>query len=400
MIESLKIKNIQSHKDSQLVFSKGVNVIIGASNQGKSAILRALYWVRYNRPLGIDTLASHWVVNEKGTLVEPMSVVLTNDRGVVERRRTKDDNQYLVDGNTLNVVKTDVPYQVEDILKLSDTNVQKQLDSPFLLSQTSGEVAKYFNSIVNLDVIDKVLTNAESKRRRTKSEIDLTKKSVDELEKKLEEYTWIDEVEPLLNEYFALESRLEVVSKSIESLDGEYNKYDLNIEYMNWLDRVVLPSKSMVEKYERLEDSLDVKEKELSNLESSIESYMDSDVSIYSLAMEHKREVETIDNLIEDIEESNRNIVDLKMGLAELDSIYICGYDVENAKKYINKIDILMSNELDNDISILQSDIDSYRLNMNSIVEDDKEIDRLNKSLPKVCPICGKPLEEDECVYK
>lgn len=398
MIESLKIKNIQSHKDSQLVFSKGVNVIIGASNQGKSAILRALYWVRYNRPLGIDTLASHWVVNEKGALVEPMSVVLTNDRGVVERRRTKDDNQYLVDGNTLNVVKTDVPSQVEDILKLSDTNVQKQLDSPFLLSQTSGEVAKYFNSIVNLDVIDKVLTNAESKRRRTKSEIDLTKKSIDELEKKFEEYTWIDEVEPLLNEYFALESRLEVVSKSIESLDGEYNKYDLNIEYTNWLDRVVLPSKSMVEKYEKLDDSLDVKEKELSNLESSIESYIDCDISMYSLAMEHKKEVETIDNLIEDIEESNRNIVDLKMGLAELDSIYICGYDVENARKYINKIDILMSNELDTDISILQSDIDSYRLNMNSIVEDGKEIDRLNKSLPKVCPICGNPLKEGCCL--
>lgn len=398
MIESLKIKNIQSHKDSELVFSKGVNVIIGASNQGKSAILRALYWVRYNRPLGIDTLASHWVVNEKSALVEPMSVVLTNDRGVVERRRTKDDNQYLVDGNVLNVVKTDVPSQVEDILKLSDTNVQKQLDSPFLLSQTSGEVAKYFNSIVNLDVIDKVLTNAESKRRRTKSEIDLTKKSIDELEKKLEEYTWIDEVEPLLNEYFALESRLEVVSKSIESLDGEYNKYDLNIEYTNWLDRVVLPSKSMVEKYEKLDDSLDVKEKELSNLESSIESYIDCDISMYSLAMEHKKEVETIDNLIDDIEESNRDIVDLKMGLAELDSIYICGYDVENARKYINKIDILMSNELDADISILQSDIDSYRLNMNSIMEDGKEIDRLNKSLPKVCPICGNPLKEGCCL--
>ena len=66
MIKSIQIKNIQSHKDTSLEFSPGINAIVGSSNNGKSAVLRALYWARYNRPLGTDTLLSHWAVDKKG----------------------------------------------------------------------------------------------------------------------------------------------------------------------------------------------------------------------------------------------------------------------------------------------------------------------------------------------
>ena len=59
MIQSLHIKNLQSHKDSHLDFCEGVNVIVGPSDSGKSAILRALRWIVKNRPQG-DVLRSHW----------------------------------------------------------------------------------------------------------------------------------------------------------------------------------------------------------------------------------------------------------------------------------------------------------------------------------------------------
>ena len=53
MIQSLKIQNFQSHKNSELVFSEGINIITGSSNNGKTAILRALGWVITNRPQGL-----------------------------------------------------------------------------------------------------------------------------------------------------------------------------------------------------------------------------------------------------------------------------------------------------------------------------------------------------------
>ena len=52
MIKSVELKNFQSHNQSRLEFCDGVNIIVGASDSGKSAILRGLFWVLYNNPNG------------------------------------------------------------------------------------------------------------------------------------------------------------------------------------------------------------------------------------------------------------------------------------------------------------------------------------------------------------
>ena len=188
MIKSIRLKNIQAHKDSKLEFDKGINAIVGTSNNGKSTIIRALNWNRYNRPLGIDTLASHWIVDDKGNLKDEMSVTIENDFGTVTRKRTKNENQYIVNDKELNVVKSDIPLDVEQTLNLSETNIQNQQDSPFLLSETSGKVAEYFNRIVRLDVIDRVLTKAETTRRKTNQEIQVLENNIKNDEKKLEDF--------------------------------------------------------------------------------------------------------------------------------------------------------------------------------------------------------------------
>ena len=59
MIKSLSIKNYQSHKDSYLEFSEGVNCILGGSDNGKTAIIRAINWIMTNRPLG-ESFRSNW----------------------------------------------------------------------------------------------------------------------------------------------------------------------------------------------------------------------------------------------------------------------------------------------------------------------------------------------------
>ncbi|NLN49875.1 MAG: AAA family ATPase, partial [Clostridiales bacterium] len=51
-IETLRIKNFQTHKDTTLQFCKGLNVLVGESRNGKTAILRMLRWIYYNEPRG------------------------------------------------------------------------------------------------------------------------------------------------------------------------------------------------------------------------------------------------------------------------------------------------------------------------------------------------------------
>ena len=52
MIQTGVIRNFQSHKKSILNLSKGVNVIVGKTDSGKSAIIRALRWLFTNTPSG------------------------------------------------------------------------------------------------------------------------------------------------------------------------------------------------------------------------------------------------------------------------------------------------------------------------------------------------------------
>ena len=351
MINSLEIENIQSHEHTKLDFTDHVNVIIGSSNQGKSAILRALYWIKNNRPLGIDNLASHWIVNDKGYLTGEMSAKLENDKGVVERRRTKDDNQYIVNGNVLNVVKTDIPFQVSNLLNLSDTNVQKQLDSPFLLSQTSGEVARYFNQIVNLDVIDKVLTNAETKRRKLKNRIDACGEEIDRIEEKLDEFNWIDDVSKYMENYLYLKTNYKSTGDAIDEMTVYFHSYDDSIEWVDWVSEFIEDTNSIVSEIESIERKIDEIKPKLNDLLSSF-------MFIKSVEI----------------------------------------YDFTSQKRCMDKI-IFVNNEI-NRVSLdgIRVSIDDYEKESAYAEKQDRIIVDYKAMLPNVCPLCGSLLEDGKCV--
>ncbi len=189
MIKSLQISNFQSHKSSLLEFDNGVNVIIGQSDSGKSAILRALLWLVTNRPSG-ESFRSNW---GRDTEVE-----MKMDGGIVSRTRGKGKNQYILNGQTLASIGTDVPVEVMKMLDLKDVNVQHQLDAPFLLSETAGEVARQLNQIANLEVIDTATTNIARTIRQYTNEEAIQETELDRIVNELRQYEDVPEQEKLL----------------------------------------------------------------------------------------------------------------------------------------------------------------------------------------------------------
>ena len=350
MIKNIHIQNIQSHKDTLLEFSPGINAIVGSSNNGKSAVLRALYWARYNRPLGTDTLLSHWAVDKKGNQVAAMEVRVENDNGVVIRRRTKDENQYIVNDEELNVVKTDVPAEVESLFQLSDTNIQKQLDAPFLLSLSSGQVAQYFNKTVRLDVIDRVLSNVESKRRKTNQEITQTEELCLEYKQKREKYNCLDDVEKLLVKYDNVCEKNEEIKTEYEALQQQVDSYDKFNELQQKYE-FIKDVKQIINKIEKLDAaSQDIKE-ELNALQESIDNFVAC--KIYPSFDEQKKLIDKIEN--------------------------INTKDVKNEIDYVSE-KISLFEQLENNIK-------GCKLNA-------KE---LRKRLPNICPLCGAVMKEGVC---
>lgn len=51
-IKKVIIENFQSHKYTELDFDEHLNVIVGPSDQGKSAIIRGIKWALFNEPSG------------------------------------------------------------------------------------------------------------------------------------------------------------------------------------------------------------------------------------------------------------------------------------------------------------------------------------------------------------
>jgi len=185
MIKTLELHNFQSHKHSALEFNPGVNVIIGPTDSGKTAIIRALRWLVWNRPQG-DSMRSTW---GGGTSVE----VRIDDTSVY-RLKDKTD-QYRLGKMEFTAFGAAIPEEIEQTLNLNEINLQQQLDSPFLLTSSPGDVAKHFNKVAHLDQIDAGLKNVQSWLREITHSISSDEQREIQLTEELKEFEDLDKFE-------------------------------------------------------------------------------------------------------------------------------------------------------------------------------------------------------------
>jgi DNA repair protein SbcC/Rad50 len=148
MIRTLRIFNFQSHKNTTLDFHPNVNYIIGQSNSGKSAVIRALRWLWLNRPVGTAYISSF--SKNKDCLV-----ALETNKFSIIRERTKSKNAYQINNVLYEAFGSNPPEEVGSILDWDIVNLQTQREQAFLLADSPAKVSIYINQIVGLDLIDR-----------------------------------------------------------------------------------------------------------------------------------------------------------------------------------------------------------------------------------------------------
>lgn len=153
MIESLSLQNFQAHRKLRVEFGPGITTIVGRSDVGKSAIIRALRWAATNQPGGDQFITT----GTKGT-----SVALRVDGRVIKRKRGGSVNTYHLDAEEYKSFGRGVPGPIVSVLNMPGVCWQGQHDAPFWFSETGGEVARKLNSIVNLAIIDTTLASVQS----------------------------------------------------------------------------------------------------------------------------------------------------------------------------------------------------------------------------------------------
>lgn len=270
MLKTIRVERYQSHHDSTFNFSPGVNGIIGTSQSGKTAILRALKWILTNRPLGYRF---HSDFSNKRTFV---TAVLGDGSKVTINRGTRQSIMYSLlrpDGTFEEWAKMgkNVPDRVVTTFNFSELNIQNQLDPPFLILSSPGEVARTINRITKAEKLDKWIKHLNSKTNVLKYKRDEKKTFLKEIRGSLKKYRKLDSLEKKIINF-------EKVSGKIKDLEDEYEKIDellANIKDTKATIRTqrgFLKAKKQVDQIEEIEDELTQLDVEKMMLESIVET--------------------------------------------------------------------------------------------------------------------------------
>lgn len=200
MIERLLIQNFQAHDKLKIDFDPGITSIVGPSDAGKSAILRALRWAATNQPGGGAFV-------RQGT--PGATVRLMVDGHTITRRRnaTGDVNEYALDGQTYRAFGRGVPEPIERLLNIGDVCWQGQHDAPYWFANTAGEVSRQLNAIVNLGIIDDTMANVARAVHRARTKLDIAEEELTNAKTAYGDTAWVPEFEAALSAVEEIENK-------------------------------------------------------------------------------------------------------------------------------------------------------------------------------------------------
>lgn len=195
-VARIEIENFQSHAHTVLEPAPGLTVITGPSDQGKSAVLRALRWVYLNEPTGTDFI-------RVGTSRARVAITLRDGTRVIrERTTTGSVNRYVVEAPGAEPVilegfGREVPEPVREALgiRLVDLAGDKvhlgyaaQLEGPFLVGDKASVRAEAVGRLTGHHLLTRAAAAAASDRMAAEREVRRAKEEVEQLEQALQEY--------------------------------------------------------------------------------------------------------------------------------------------------------------------------------------------------------------------
>jgi len=408
MIDKLILKNFQAHKSSELDFCPGCNCIIGESDEGKTSIIRALYWASQNKPSGGDFISDF---SKRG---ECSASIVVGDNGIErvlefhtnkKQEKVIDRNAYWANDLEFKALgKGGIPDEVKNILQLDDLNFQNQMDAPFLLSKNGGDLAKYLNQVADLNIITTSLTKAKSKVDTANGDVKRKEAEIEVSKTELIDYVWIKEAE-----------------SDVNTLEDDYSKFQ-NIEQdHDVLKELLNDTDDLIEDLEPYKD-LDETENQIISLIFDALTYGSGNDVFNGL----KEQLNDIDDLAESIAKFKDNDDELYQisllmkeweswdaGLKQLDS-FKC--DLNSVKTISDQIGSLAYNEKEIESLVdLTSSIGVYLDNKKSLTDfqyawkdvldlkEEKEVciesiqsltNEFERDFPPVCPLCSQEIKK------
>lgn len=437
-IKKIILENFQSHKYTEIELNEKLNIIVGPSDSGKTAIIRAIKWALYNEPAG------DFFIRE-GESEVTVSLIFS-DNTQLTRYRSKTKNVYELMYNNgeelrLEGFGTGVPGEIKEAIGIYKINLDgketnsislaEQLEGPFLLSEKTSTRASAIGQLVGVDALDEALREV-LKDLRT---LNVTKKNLDEeiklLDEEIETFDYLDKLkatitnvskirdvirqsqslfDKLNNNYKVLEklytektrlqitkdklSKLDDIDKILNSLESIYIKYWHLSNYNKNLNKVkkdVVDNEDLVKKLENIDLSINI-ESELIDLVKEHKTLLNTNTQYNKIKEEMLSLNYNITSLLSYLKyEDNINkvqgdyeiLIKLKNLKEKLDAVK---FSIIKGNNYIQKFqfidDILEKNKiLENYIEILNKLNKLYEkklTNAQNIQNEENSINKIN----------------------
>lgn len=226
MLNSLTGKHFETHQDTSIEFHPGVNTFVGESDEGKSGIVRQIKWNSRNRPQG-DSYRNDELSNKKEDKLKVTEVGIDyKDSGHITRARdgfAGGINHYVIKGqedDPLRALRTDIPDEVQEVTRMSEVNIQGQhpTEQYFLLADKPGPVAKEFNKVAGLTIMDKAKADINSQVRACNAVITIAKKEIETRTEDLEDSEWILKAKKLADQLVAFGKKVDAKQNEWETI--------------------------------------------------------------------------------------------------------------------------------------------------------------------------------------
>lgn len=214
-IGEIEISNFQSHKHTIIEPAPAgqLTVIVGPSDSGKTAILRALRWVACNEPRGADFV-------RVGASKARVSIITANGHKVIRERNRKDLNRYAFihsDASSDAIyegIGNSVPPEVQELLGIRpvaigdmelNLNLAEQLDGPFLGKSVSAPArAKVLGKLAGTEEVDYAAKQLGTDLFRRRQDEKNAAAEILHLEDKLKGYDYLPALKAQIDEVAAL----------------------------------------------------------------------------------------------------------------------------------------------------------------------------------------------------
>lgn len=412
MLQTIQIHNFQSHENSQLDLSPGINTLVGDSDCGKSAVMRAILWAITNSPQG-DAYISDWTKTPKGKQMAGAATYVaidTNpqkDRGKfsVVRKRSPEFNGYEVfdgsDNTQFEALRTDVPREVSQCFNIGPVNIQRQMDPPFLIASTPGEAARFINQLVNLTDIDEAQTEINSLGRSCAADLRAATAALEKAEDLVKGMEWVDRLQELAENLAGLEARINEGRQKVRDLQASLSNYtaaQTTYEAMVGLEQ----AGKALEKARRIGVDIGTASGKYNRLVASLKQYRElPDVkSLGSMIEGADIMINKARNLESRIASGGQQVQKLSKDLLEVRAAEtLAGLDLDEAQIAINRA-TRMSRKITEARKVIEARQNELRRFHDSqeLAEDAARI--INETITvlngAICPVCGRPIRIHE----